>query len=270
MRHKTTNHTKLLVQALESRLMMAGDVTAYFASNRAGLPNDILIVEGDQAANEVRIIEDGVGGASIEGLNGTTVNGQASVTLHSDSNSIVHASVDLAGGDDALQYQLPSSQSAAHGTKIRTGNGDDSVSINAASALGALDIATGNGADRVTFDLAATALLHALELNTGNGSDEILFKANDAGTSLIALRPSHVETGNGDDVVRFQGTLSTQSDKEFAIRLGSGDDQLIGDPSGSLEMDRLDIDGGKGFDSVFADSYFLSDLDILLSNFETL
>ncbi|PAY16772.1 hypothetical protein CKO51_24845 [Rhodopirellula sp. SM50] len=266
MSYNISTRTKLSVQRLEPRRLMAGDVSAFFAAGRFPFL-DNLVVEGDQQANEIRVVEDGTGGATIEGLNGTTVNGLPVVTIQSESGYIVHSLVELGNGDDVLIYELSNNQSASHGTEIHTGNGDDEVTIGAAGALGTLRIETGVGDDRVVFELADSALLQALDIDTGNGDDEVLFQADAAGSSLIALRHIRIDTGRGNDTVRFQGSLAVTNDKSFAVWLGSGDDQLIGDPGNSLEVEELNVFGEKGVDKVFGDSHFLSD-NISLVDFE--
>jgi hypothetical protein len=245
---------------------MAGDVSTFFAAGPFPFLNK-LVVEGDQQANEIRVIENGTGGATIEGLNGTTVNGLQVVSIQSATDNIVDSLVDLGNGDDVLIYELSSNQSASHRTQIHTGNGDDEVTIGAAGVLGSLSIETGNGDDRVVFALADAALLEQLDVDTGSGNDNVLFQADAAGSSLIALRHIRLDTGRGNDTVRFQGSLAVTNDKSFAVWLGSGDDQLIGDPANSLETDELNIFGEKGVDKVFGDSYFLSD-NIRLFGFE--
>src|SRR5262245_23973216 len=62
------------VETLEGRLLLNGDVTA-------SLQNGNVSVAGDTEANEILISQPSPGTIHIEGLEGTTVNGQASVDL---------------------------------------------------------------------------------------------------------------------------------------------------------------------------------------------
>jgi hypothetical protein len=61
-------------QALESRLVLAGNVTATFS-----LASGLLTFTGDAANNDITINVDGVGDAIATGNGGTTINGMASL-----------------------------------------------------------------------------------------------------------------------------------------------------------------------------------------------
>ena len=87
----------------------------------------MLVVEGDNQSNQIRIVDDTPGQARIEGLDGTTVNGMAADEVFSGFAWFSWIRVDLGNGDDTLTYE--SAGVRVHATTIAMGNGDDTVTV---------------------------------------------------------------------------------------------------------------------------------------------
>src|SRR5262245_35412351 len=152
-----------MLESLESRRLLAGNVTVTLA---AGLAT----ITGDNKSNQLEIVFDAnTFDLSVGGLSGTTVNG-----------GTAPVSIGIAG------------------VKGETGNGDDLVkvhSINGGTVIFIIDvpdggsIETGNGADVVAMDRLAFS---DTNISTGNGAD-VVHLSNVAGNNL------NVDTGNGAD-----------------------------------------------------------------------
>lgn len=71
MRHvaRKPPHRRLKIEVLEERCVMDGNVTA-------GLHRGLLVISGDALSNQVEISQPTLGSIRVEGLEGTTVNGQ--------------------------------------------------------------------------------------------------------------------------------------------------------------------------------------------------
>src|SRR5882672_7896693 len=92
---RITSRRRILgLEQLERREVLAGNVAAVVRGGD-------LVVTGDNLGNDITITRSGASGITITG-NGTTVNGQAAVTL---SNFRRNVNVDLNGGDDSVMFQ---------------------------------------------------------------------------------------------------------------------------------------------------------------------
>ena len=132
------NVTCLRVEALEGRLTPAGNV---FAS----LSDGVLEVRGDAAANAVRVTQDSAGIIRIEGLDGTTINGQAAVTFN--GSGLEKADLRLAGGNDRLEVL---GLRTRNDLRVEMGGGSDVVSLTGVSAGTSLTVKTDAGNDQIT------------------------------------------------------------------------------------------------------------------------
>ncbi len=131
---------KMLVESLENRALMAGDVLA-------SVRGSILRLEGDAAANEVAMTDLGGGRIEVKGVNGTTINGSASAILER-----VHLGirVELKEGNDVLSF-VGNKDHILPNVSISTGTGNDSLTIDALAA-GLFRAETGLGNDRFPMD----------------------------------------------------------------------------------------------------------------------
>jgi xanthine dehydrogenase YagS FAD-binding subunit len=139
------------LEQLERREVLAGNVTA---SIRGG----DLFVTGDNQGNDITIMRSGGSGITIVG-NGTTVNGQAEVTL---GNYRRNAVVNLNGGDDTVTFKstFDSLFTILGNLNVTTGNSNDLVQAGTGGTLAVL----GNA----VIDVGASAGVDTFAVNAGS------------------------------------------------------------------------------------------------------
>jgi hypothetical protein len=258
---------------LESSCLLAGDVTASIdeVSSSPNFSFAKLTIQGDNQSNDIRIVERNVGEFVIEGLNGTTVNGQPSVTLQIPAEYWGwYSDVNLGLGDDSLIYDIGNDWALGHFRDVETGQGDDVVVILATAGLERTSISTGNGNDTVVFDVQASILSGNIDIDTGFGDDDVLFDSTAAGgMTWIAYSSIDLSMGHGADKLQFNGSfLFNSGPEDFQVEFGQGDDELVGDATGSLRGDFRAI-GEQGFDTVVNADYF-SISESYFSEFESI
>lgn len=133
------------IEMLESRTLLAGSVTATMT------PHGDLIVLGDRAANVLEMTPTGEGTLALSGESGTTVNGQARITLPLTPR---HVRITLGGGDDTLQVH---DLAVAGALTVHGGTGSDRLHLWRLTIDGQLRIRGGRGADD----------LHLLQVTSG-------------------------------------------------------------------------------------------------------
>lgn len=200
---------RLGIESLETRDLMAGNVTVK-------VTNGNFVLTGDAAANVVTITQPKAGHLLVQGTNGTTVNGKASVDLAFSGN----ATFNLGGGADRLTIgNAEAMVSFSHGLTINGGTGIDKVALQhvlGSSLTANLGAADDSAADSLVvrqcnFNLNAT-------VTTGGGSDQVtILNSRVNGTTLI-------DTGAAADAV----TLSnSEFMNDFRLYLRAGDDHLL-------------------------------------------
>ncbi|MGI8979384.1 MAG: beta strand repeat-containing protein [Pirellulaceae bacterium] len=235
-KHRTARlrHRPLFVEGLETRAMLAGNVTA---SVRAGT----LFVTGDNLANDVVIQQTGPNRFTVVGVAGsaTKVNNKAEGVVFT-GNGVRNFEIDLRAGNDtlgisndlsyldALSAELaagpggPVTASATTATalslrgyaNIRGGAGNDALAVNLLAG-GAIFVDANAGSDAVVIEGSTAA---ALLVNTGTAN-----QTTDAGDYLrirnVAARGAiTANTFSGDDVV----LLTDASASTFAVNVGVG------------------------------------------------
>lgn len=226
------------IESLESRTMMAGDVAAALAGGD-------LVLNGDNNSNEVVIrATDQAGQFVVEGLNGTTINGQASATISGVNDDF---RINLRNGNNALLMTaegangVQSSFRISDDVQIRTGNGNDVVVFDNVRVLGNTSLNTGDGDDSAVF--FESRLNGELRGNMGDGDD---FLGLDNVRVDGRIRAS---LGDGsDNFIMFSSTVGDRVD----ANMGSGDD-LVGLVESTFEDD-LRVNGNNGFDRVLRDA----------------
>lgn len=243
--HRGIDHRDLDfgVESLESRLLLAGNINAVVT-----VGGD-LRVNGDSASNDVVIHATGTAGELyLEGRNGTTVNGQSSITLNGISDDI---RVRLRGGDDQILLtgalddgSTASAINFVDDVIVNSGGGDDIVYIDGVVDAGHISVVTGAGDDAVGFFLTESESLYTA---TGGGNDVVGF----TGANVVE-RWTRVVTGGGNDNVIVAGDssgfLSSRFGGVFTVGLGGGSDMLAFD-GGRFEGGSI-VNGGPGFDTV--------------------
>jgi len=256
----------LLVERLESRAVLAGDVQAV-------VYGQMLVIWGDDQSNGVTLTYESttqtyhVVGKDAGG-GPTTINGlDTSIPANDQSfTSIKQVSVVLRGGDDEFSIGSPQAIDTVitQWLAISMGDGNDQVQLGQAGN-GA------GGADPVALSLH-TGMSVTVDLGAGN--DELTMANADIGSALSIF------AGEGDDEVKFATAFpeGTAQPAIFPVRvggncnivLGGGEDELtihnatfrgnlvISDGAGPAHLDlaglnilkKLDIDTGGNDDEI--------------------
>jgi hypothetical protein len=228
---------KLLLQPLEPRLALAGNVTASLIDGR-------LAIIGDDAANEVFVGDMGGGRFVVRGMTGTTgapttINGQSEVVIE---NVFGDVSVDLGGGNDLFYLVAESDWNggnpfastwqsggfapllSSHGyakvygeLKVNLGNGNDTAVITGSASAGMrIEGGLDDGDDGVFVRTAADRATSAFHLDMGQGNDYAALSMNNI-VNLIA-----VDTLAGNDTLY----MKVRTDCDLYVNTGDGDDYL--------------------------------------------
>jgi FKBP-type peptidyl-prolyl cis-trans isomerase len=271
-RKRRATGSPLFFERVEPRQLMAGDIGVFVRDN-------LLIVTGDAAANQIEITGNLQGGFSVAGQDSTTINGRSTPFV---SGRVLGLSVNLGLGNDKASILGAITQGIlieagegnndvrvrhSHVTNFRfvggTGNdtleldnfytrfssqielgeGNDNLAVVSHSSGAWLFVDSGAGNDLLVFN--HVGMRGQLRLETGAGDDQVMF----AGQSWLG-RSSSIRTGGGDDFVGFLGGrtgASVHYGKNFFLATGSGDDQAVLDDNTTGQ--RGNFDGGLSQDS---------------------
>jgi Ca2+-binding RTX toxin-like protein len=192
-------------EILEARRVLTGNITAVYDAG-----SQVLTFTGDAQDNEVSIRADVVDVPVVYGVNGTTINGAASLDILSFTGGALTAIVvNSGGGADSITLETPANGIAFPGSLTINGeDGNDTVNVGAADGqpvdFGAFAVNGGAGDDTVSFrsDLIMPTATPA-QLNGGGANDKYIF---DCDHSLSEIRIT--ETGGGIDTLDFSPTSS--------------------------------------------------------------
>jgi hypothetical protein len=242
-RHRSSRERRLLLESLETRQLLAGDITASVVDGR-------LTLTGDDAANEVFVGDLGDGRFVIRGMAGatgaaTTINGQAEVIVEGvvDTAGITDITANLGGGDDRFLFSIESDWSG--GNPFSQGWTDGAFKPllhdhGYASLAGKLVVNLGDGNDTAVITGSASA---GMEIEGGSdaGDDGVFIRTNVAqsthyvvthlggGNDYVALSlesiPDAVDvtTGDGNDTV----LLAYRTDANLNLDTGAGNDRVV-------------------------------------------
>ncbi|MCA9264558.1 MAG: hypothetical protein KDA60_11940 [Planctomycetales bacterium] len=218
----------LQVERLECRQMLAGHVLAIVTT--AG----DLIIEGDNAPNDININIAANGQVAIEGLTGTAVH-PINLDVSRLSGNIL---IDMGGGNDLVTLYGPTNANApVRSMHVRLGAGDDVFTAdNIAGASGSMEIVGGSGADAIAVKYSS--FRGKATISTGGGNDVV---------GLQEFNASNIEikTASGDDEVEL---VDTGSDNNLAISTSSGNDEVVLD--GAYAYAALSVRTAGGNDSI--------------------
>lgn len=190
-------------ETLEARRVLTGNVTASYDA-----VNQLLTFTGDSANNEVSIRADVVDVPVVYGVNGTTINGAASLDIISFTGGALTAIVvNSGGGADSITLDTPSNGISFPGSLTINGeDGNDTVNVGAVNGqpvdFGAFAVNGGAGDDTVSFR-SDLILPVSAQLNGGGANDTYIF---DCDHTLSSIRIT--ETGGGVDTLDFSPTSS--------------------------------------------------------------
>jgi len=247
-KHRTTKfqRRRLFLEGLESRAMLAGNVTAAVNGNT-------LFVTGDNGDNNVVIQQTGADRFTVVGVSGsaTTVNGKAEGIVFT-GNSVRNFEIDLRGGNDTLGISNDSAYLDDLSAELAAGGGASvTASATTSSALtlrGYANIHGGSGDDAIAVNLVATG---AIFVDGNTGSDAVVTEGTTAASLLVITDTANLSTDTSDYVrirnVNVRGSL--------IVNTFSGDDvALLTDDTASFIL----ADVGLG-----ATSSTSTDTDIL-------
>lgn len=217
------------VELLESRLNLAGAVTAVLAGST-------LTITGDDLANEVRIVGTGAGNLSVSGVNGTLINDLTeAVDFTAVSNLVVNLgdendiatiiAADLAGflfvnggnGDDQLQFGELAGDNQSFGNIVaRMGEGNDAIRIdgNNFTVEQSFTALLGNGNNTTDLD-PANLDVGILTVVNGTGTDATEIGAGTTTAGLLT-----VFGGAGDNTTLLNGSMTVAGALTVAGRDG--------------------------------------------------
>jgi hypothetical protein len=214
-------------ESLEQRQLLAGDVLV-------NLVRGNLIIQGDAEDNQIAITAgDEPGSFVVTGLNGTTV--------HQN------------GQDPASEVTVTG---VRQDVRIGMGEGNDSVSIEAARVRGDLLVRTGAGNDDVSID--ETGIGGRLAIGTDGGDDSVSLgsaaeepepastaaRGEDLEGALRVRKGIHVDLGTENDTLTLDQVASSIG---VGVNGGTGDDSIsANDASGAI----FAVLGGDGTDTI--------------------
>jgi hypothetical protein len=268
--------TQLRIEALESRAMMAGNVTAAVVGGN-------LLIRGDNQFNDIAITAGpNPGDFLITGNNGTTVNGSSAPITESGVTRNVMIAFKKAGctlkiGDSQDQtLSIPGQLAIGAGSGNNTidlenlqiggnlnvglGNGQNTLTVDSVTARAAL-IGAGSGGDTVT--ISNTTVTKEFLVGTGNGSDTVTITG--PGADAVMARSLSVLTGGGSDVVNL---ADVDIRRGLLVNLGRGDDTLNlngGNTVGGMAV----LLGGPGDDDLAVNAAPNSFHNMAIVGFET-
>ncbi|MEZ6124023.1 MAG: hypothetical protein R3C49_12735 [Planctomycetaceae bacterium] len=231
-------------ECLEVRQMLTAQITAELVGDQLN-----IVEEGAQVADaEVEVVYmRSMGGVSLRGLNGTTINGQASEFFAVDFNDSI--SIDLGSGDDSLKMSSYDGTDLVlrrlnidMGSDVLGGNDNDVVEvqdINAAT-VNILTAGVGEDVDSVTLNLVQAREL--LAIGTGNMDDVVTINDSEAGEAVINTDGGLSRSDSGNDEVYISG-LNVRGD--VTINTAGA--------NAATDHDAIDIEDMTVLDSMFVE-----------------
>jgi hypothetical protein len=199
-----------MVEQLEGRRLLAGNVAVVVIPQI----NTVAII-GDNKSNELRVTGLFNATYTIEGLNGTTVNGQSQVQVPAAGPNGSNFFVSLNNGDDSIEFGNFVPGFSANRVIVETGNGDDTVGFHNVTAFNGLSIDTGNGEDDVTLDFVDIRG-DDLNINTGNGEDTVTFGGTGSGVTVFD-GDANINGGRGNDTLNGENNLHVLNGDENIV-----------------------------------------------------
>ncbi len=214
--------------ALESRTMLAGNVSAKLVAGN-------LYLTGDSEANEVYVAKT-ADGVIVRGVNGTQINGASTDFVAYPSTATKNGSIiaALGKGDDRLQlddFELDGD------LIVNAGKGNDKLGLSTATVHGLVNFVGGAGND--TF------------YSEGSTIDGYVMATLGSGSNLFATKSTHVKksvTVSGSSGTDRISLDSTTIDQAFYTSLGKANDDIR--LSNGTTIDRVLLSTGGGADLV--------------------
>ncbi len=231
MKSRIPKTRRLKLEALESRKMMAGDVSV-------ALEGQLLTVRGDNLGNQVVLSQNAFGAMTIVGRNGTTINGLGSLRLVNPQlnqldirmeggddavslNGVRVANdlfVDMGRGNDVLVTTFAAPSTVGANATIEGGAGSDTIQLN--GLIVGEDLKVEGGPGFLNLRLNAVTVDKALTIISDDANDSVAVVNSIVGGSLS------IETKGGADAV----SLNNVSAFSVAVNTdanGAGVDRVV-------------------------------------------
>jgi hypothetical protein len=236
------------VESLESRLALAGNVTATLAGST-------LILTGNGLSNEILIEGNGAGEFSVTGV-ATTVNGSANaftrtnvrnilINLNNGDDIVTIVNADLSGllsvnggyGNDELNFGDFNAGIQTFGSVTAImGAGDDIVEVDGEDELTIVHgfvVNQGAGENTTDLDPDVSLTLGFVSIASGAGPDFV-----DLGDTVVASGSIIVNSGHGDNLFFFDGDVDVAGN--ITVIGGNGADEFN---PGDTGFDTFDVSG---------------------------
>lgn len=268
-KNQASKKRRLGLQNLETRKMMAGDVSVDI--DISGSRIDVELT-GDGAANgvEVRQINDTLRITGLtQGGAPTTINGSSSqvniptkLFTGGSWRTLDDLTIKLGNGDDQVVIRDVNMQHHSHSDlKIETGAGNDRITmldVNVLDDMYLIDHSSDDGNDY--WWMRNVDVGDHLNVNMGDGADTFVASYTDA-------RSLNIDSGRHNDYVSLFGIDVDNLD----VELRSGNDTLRIDAS---DADNAHLDGGSNHDTldVNGTGFYANAFDAVLASedFETI
>jgi len=219
-KHRTPRlrHRSLFVEGLESRAMLAGNVTA---AVRGGT----LFVTGDNLDNQVVIQQTGTNQFSVVGVtaSATTVNGKAEGIAFT-GNGVRNFEINLRGGNDTLGISNDLAYLDALAAELAAGPGapltPPATTATALSLRGYANIRGAAGNDAIAVNLVAGG---SIFVDANAGSDAVVVEGSTA-ASLVVNSDSGNQQTDAADYVRIRDVTTRGA---LVVNTWAGDDNVL-------------------------------------------
>ena len=228
---------QLTIEVLEERNLLSGSVTASIVAGD-------LIVTGDVAANEVRILDNGEGGLVVVGQGGTEINGVADGRFDTTTTTPDAVEITLSGGDDVLDFR---GSNLTGDVTVTAANGNDTLeflqadgqilNVNGGNDTNSIKLGQSNflrliyngGAVTDTIEIVASSIGESSNINLGEGDDTATVRGSDFGKA--ALIKTGIEISDNDTQTDVDRVEIRRTDFKNSLRVDLGDqaDTLVAD-----------------------------------------
>ncbi|MFN9720992.1 MAG: hypothetical protein ACK58L_20030 [Planctomycetota bacterium] len=237
-------------ELLEDRRVLAGNMTVVYDAG-----SKLLTVAGDANGNEVvtRFDAPGAPAPTIYGLNGTTLNGNASLDIgvFTGGGEVTSVIVHAGEGDDAVTFDTSVNPLQLPATTINGGGGNDSVFIGstggAAINFELLTINGDAGNDNIQF-LSSLWLGVSCQIDGGADNDTYVF---DTDQPLGTINVS--DTLGGVDTLDFSLTGSQNISVDLLVPVTTVNPNMQLNLAGGSRLER--ILGGSQNDTLLGDGF---------------
>jgi hypothetical protein len=176
-----------------------------------------LRIEGDDRANDVRVVDNGQGGVTV------TADGRTATFT-----GIARIEARTRGGNDNFEYSLTGNALTPMRLLVDLGSGADTAALRA--------------------DAVRLAAAVEVEVNGGTGNDRITANYNNVDVDNQFRFRLNGDDGNDTVAANIALAAGSTGTVEARVKGGAGDDNLTLNVTGSAASVQARLDGDEGFD----------------------